>query len=54
MDERQIRWGLSSGIMVLAIAGYFWYGVSVGVATWYLVRNASVVAGRAACETWTV
>jgi hypothetical protein len=31
MDERQIRWGLSGGASVLAIAGFFWFGVSFGV-----------------------
>ena len=31
MDGRQIRWGLSGGASVLAIAGFFWFGVSFGV-----------------------
>jgi hypothetical protein len=33
MNDRQFRWGLSGGISVLAIAGFFWYGVSIGVTT---------------------
>lgn len=31
MDGRQIRWGLSGGASVLAIGGFFWFGVSFGV-----------------------
>ena len=31
MDDRQIRWGLSGGASVLAIGGFFWFGVSFGV-----------------------
>lgn len=33
MDDLQIRWGLSGGARVLAIAGFFWYGISFGVIT---------------------
>jgi hypothetical protein len=31
MDGRQISWGLSGGASVLAIGGFFWFGVSFGV-----------------------
>src|SRR2546421_10110264 len=31
MTDRQFRWGLSGGVIVLAIAGFFWFGVSFGV-----------------------
>ena len=31
MDGGQIRWGLSGGASVLAIGGFFWFGVSFGV-----------------------
>jgi hypothetical protein len=33
MNRRQFLWGLSGGATVLAIAGFFWYGVSFGVIT---------------------
>ena len=33
MTDRQFRWGLSGGVIVLAIAGFFWFGVSFGVIT---------------------
>lgn len=33
MDERLTRWGLSNGASVLALAGFFWYGLSFGVIT---------------------
>jgi hypothetical protein len=33
MTDRQFRWGLSGGVIVFAIAGFFWFGVSFGVIT---------------------
>jgi hypothetical protein len=33
MDGRQFRWGLSGGASALAIAGFFWYGISLGIIT---------------------
>lgn len=33
MNERQVLWGLSGGASALAIAGFFWFGVSFGVIT---------------------
>jgi len=33
MTDRQFRWRLSGGVIVLAIAGFFWFGVSFGVIT---------------------
>ena len=33
MNGRQVRFGLSGGASVLAIAGFFWFGVSFGVIT---------------------
>ena len=33
MSDRQFRWGLSGGVSVLAIAGFFWFGISFGVIT---------------------
>ena len=33
ISDRQIRWGLSGGASVLAIAGFFWFGLSFGVIT---------------------
>jgi hypothetical protein len=33
LNDRQVRWGLSGGASVLAIAGFFWFGVSFGVIT---------------------
>ena len=33
MDEQQIRWGLSGGARVFAIAGFFWFGISFGIIT---------------------
>jgi hypothetical protein len=33
MEERQIRWGLANGASVLALGGFFWFGISFGVIT---------------------
>jgi hypothetical protein len=33
MTDRQFRRGLSGGVIVFAIAGFFWFGVSFGVIT---------------------
>ena len=34
MKDRQILWGLSGGASVLALAGFFWFGMSFGVITY--------------------
>ena len=34
MNDRQILWGLSDGASVLALAGFFWFGLSFGIITY--------------------
>jgi hypothetical protein len=57
MDDRQIRWGLSGGASVLAIGGFFWYGVSFGVITanwgwWVWGMSTAFQVGVSACIFW--
>jgi hypothetical protein len=56
MDDRQIRWGLSGGTTVLAIAGFFWFGISFGVITTrfgWLVWSLST-AGQVAVTAYLI
>jgi threonine/homoserine/homoserine lactone efflux protein len=57
MTDRQFLWGLSSGIMVLAIAGTFWlgygFGPHLGDAGWLLPAMFTVVVyGTCAFIIW--
>ncbi len=48
MTDRQFSWGLAKGIMVLAIAGIFWFGMALGPyaseAGWLLYTVTTVIA----------
>ena len=57
MDDRQFLWGLSGGASVLAIAGFFWFGVSFGVITakfgwWVWGLSTALQAGISAGIFW--
>jgi hypothetical protein len=57
MEDRQIRWGLSGGASVLAIGGFFWFGVSFGVITikwgwWVWGLSTALQVGVSASIFW--
>ena len=50
MTERQFFWGLANGIIVLAIAGVFWFGMALGPyaaeAGWLLCTVVTLITFR--------